>query len=615
MTTPEDDTASDTQPETDGSGDSQQASGEDESNAEGTQQPETMADHSHEEIQSDSKEVATDAHSSGGSNKSPATDQEPGDGGPESPDTDNDPARDRRRFLQAIGLVGVGAGAAYYFGFRDGDDDGFDPVSPDDPGPEIDHEHIPDEWSDFTLPATQAATEYDVSYTEETKLIEGEEIEAVVDADLDEHTYVFEEAELEQELESGDVLIISGVSLRRITETQLSNGQVIVETELAALSDAIESGTVAWESEFGYDEAFDPDRAEESFGPLDSRSPGPIAGSSDEGRLAGFGLSSTNVDQLSYTPSGRDKRVATAGNLLSTPPSPASEGGSESPAIEETLGQHDDDEDSDDIRLEDPQLSWTASDGDNVAQMTFELETMEDGASVMVHTQFPADAEAKGAFGMRLNLGSLKCDCKAEFSDEELDELKLEENLDAEIEVSSAHAATGSIDMDVGIPWPVFTWVIFVGPIPITFQMLINVSASIDVPNEASATFDGRISFDGTTTIDYEDDVEAHANIAGLQLAMTEESHAAAQLGNSVNAQFALGFPRLQVGVAGDTFVPYLVPISTFGSMLHWTDDGHEQEHFTGLVVEAGYNFNVFGVDLLGDSETLFHEYDHYTRD
>lgn len=98
----------------------------------------------------------------------------------------------------------------------------------------------------------------------ETEFIDDQTAEsAMTDADNENQTYIFNQTALADagiELEVGEVLLISKVALGRITSVTESNGEVIVKTKFAALTEAFENADIEWDRSF----EFTPDILESS---------------------------------------------------------------------------------------------------------------------------------------------------------------------------------------------------------------------------------------------------------------------------------------------------------------------------------------------------------------
>jgi len=98
---------------------------------------------------------------------------------------------------------------------------------------------------------------FDVEWSANTQLIEGDAVAALLSSDPATGEFQFSTAQLTQlgiTLEPGDVLLIEGLAVVHIESVQEIGGTTIVGTSPATLADAIKNGTVAWDVGVGYDQ-------------------------------------------------------------------------------------------------------------------------------------------------------------------------------------------------------------------------------------------------------------------------------------------------------------------------------------------------------------------------
>jgi hypothetical protein len=98
---------------------------------------------------------------------------------------------------------------------------------------------------------------FDVEWSANTQLIEGDAMAALLSSDPATGEFQFSTAQLTQfgiTLEPGDVLLIEGLAVVHIESVQDIDGTTIVGTSPATLADAIKNGTVAWNAGIGYEQ-------------------------------------------------------------------------------------------------------------------------------------------------------------------------------------------------------------------------------------------------------------------------------------------------------------------------------------------------------------------------
>ncbi len=98
--------------------------------------------------------------------------------------------------------------------------------------------------------AEDIQTTFDVEWDPNTTFVDEDQLNLVKDADTENHVYTFDAAGVQQsglDLSVGRVLVIHGVALRTISSVQQVGPNLVLETEYAALTDAITDGTIEWD--------------------------------------------------------------------------------------------------------------------------------------------------------------------------------------------------------------------------------------------------------------------------------------------------------------------------------------------------------------------------------
>lgn len=89
---------------------------------------------------------------------------------------------------------------------------------------------------------------FDVDWTPGTVYFDEDALSDLQQVDTADYRYYFDESNAEaSELLTGDVLVIHGLALRKVTSVNTVNSQIVVETEYATLNEAISDGTVSWD--------------------------------------------------------------------------------------------------------------------------------------------------------------------------------------------------------------------------------------------------------------------------------------------------------------------------------------------------------------------------------
>lgn len=98
---------------------------------------------------------------------------------------------------------------------------------------------------------------FDVEWSSNTQLIEGDAMAALLNSDLATGEFQFSTDQLAQRgitLEIGNILLVEGIAVVLIDSIVENGGATVVSTSEATLADAIENGTIAWDAGIGYEQ-------------------------------------------------------------------------------------------------------------------------------------------------------------------------------------------------------------------------------------------------------------------------------------------------------------------------------------------------------------------------
>ncbi|MFT6879498.1 MAG: hypothetical protein ACJARG_000423 [Arcticibacterium sp.] len=98
---------------------------------------------------------------------------------------------------------------------------------------------------DGVKPALSDGLGYDVEYTDETLLIE--DASSILALDTITQTYTFDATKFQKEPKQGEVILVAGKIMRKVSSVQKNGNNYIIQTEDAALTDAIKNATIAWD--------------------------------------------------------------------------------------------------------------------------------------------------------------------------------------------------------------------------------------------------------------------------------------------------------------------------------------------------------------------------------
>lgn len=88
---------------------------------------------------------------------------------------------------------------------------------------------------------------YEVEYNEQTIILNDDNNDLIINLDSATNTYTFDGSRFNEDPEIGGVILVEGKLLRKVKSVSKSGGNLVIETEDAALTDAIQNGEIAWE--------------------------------------------------------------------------------------------------------------------------------------------------------------------------------------------------------------------------------------------------------------------------------------------------------------------------------------------------------------------------------
>jgi len=521
-------------------------------------------------------------------------------------------ADERRRFLLALAAAGAGGLAGCLGGGGDGDggsggsggsgdsggsagDGGSgagggstgDGGSGDAGGPPGTGEPlVTDDAEPYLLPSGTVDSTFDAELTEETVLVEGDALAAVEEVDVENHRYAFDADRLDAAglaIEEGSVLLLSGVALRRVTDVSRSGGRVAVETEFAALNEAIRDGTVAWDADLGFDAGFASDR----FGPGGGGAGSSIAGGvgTGDGGGAGTGAGTGTAD---------DARASLADAVVLADVAAVDELG-------EVLAR------PDSVSATREVLEFTFTQGNT--EYRFGLTPSGDEVKLKVEMKAPAGGAAKLRFTGVGTAKAVKAGGRVDVDGGDVSSMDVDaKRLAGEIKLDVAVAGAG-VAGPTEIPFPggfVFKHVFFAGPVPLTVTTSIELKATIDVKAKASATATSTFRFGGDTGFSYDGtEVVPKATLGTISID-PDTADAAGSFGQPVHAGFGVGFPKVSISVFDQLLIPYIRVGMAVNTSLSWGPVC--KSAYLQLTVKAGYDLKILGVELANAEETLAEE-------
>lgn len=88
---------------------------------------------------------------------------------------------------------------------------------------------------------------YQAEYKDNTIILNDDDDNLIIKLDTANNTYTFDGGKFSEDPKVGDVILVEGKIMRKVKSASRSGGELVVETEDAALTDVIENGEIAWD--------------------------------------------------------------------------------------------------------------------------------------------------------------------------------------------------------------------------------------------------------------------------------------------------------------------------------------------------------------------------------
>jgi hypothetical protein len=317
---------------------------------------------------------------------------------------------------------------------------------------------------------------FDVAWTPETTVVSEAQLTLLKNTDAENHRYTFDAAGVAGsglDLSPGRVLVLHGAAVRRISAVQEVGGELIVDTEYAPLTDAVQNGTLGWD----YTLDFSPEK-----------------------------LQSVSVAGYTFRPTAEDT------------------------------------------------IAFNFKDG----AFTYDLQVKLNGdrSDYTFSVTKGTGAGTSARFVAEGRLEAFKSQDTIEIENRTLKRFGHEQKgIRGETTLSLVVAGSGQDFVDLKLPFAVLKYPFLVGPIPVVLNVKIQFVVNAYVPFDGSSQVKTRFSYDSDMGFDYNGaEVKTTGQIGPYNL--TKE---VAQTGASsaIGVNFGVGYPRVELGIAGETVVPW----------------------------------------------------------
>lgn len=177
-------------------------------------------------------------------------------------------------------------------------------------------------------------------------------------------------------------------------------------------------------------------------------------------------------------------------------------------------------------------------------------------------------------------------------------------NLKGDLTLSLTAAGSGNDALKAELPMPFLTIPFLVGPIPFTATIRMQLVANAVVPLEGSSQVSARFKYDSEAGFTYNGtSVEANAKAGTFSI---DKNIAQTGAAGAIGINWGIGFPRLELGMFGESLVPYVQTACLIGGDFTFTPPC--QQARAQFIGSCGYNLKILGVSVLSGSKTLWQQ-------
>jgi len=373
---------------------------------------------------------------------------------------------------------------------------------------------------------------YSITYAPSTVRIPDAIVsQALVSVDSAAHVYRFSADALSAAnvpLQSGRILLVPGVALRRITAVNTTGGVSTVTTSYVPLNEAFREAEITWDAPLRY-------------------TPAVLAGA----------------------------RMRDGDEWLA-------------PSVVQPNGS----------------VQWQYTAGAN--EITASLSTAGSNATIEVTVLKKTGGAADARFTARTVIGEMRSLARIDIENNKTERFDYDaKGLGGTVTLDMSAAGAGLGELAFNWPEAMIRFPLQVGPLPVIVAIKVQVVTKLVVNGNASATARTSFTYGGDAGFRYNGTTMTTTASAGLGTPVLGASSgdAAAFIGNAVDAQFGFAAPKIEVGIFGETIVPFIRPEFFVGSRLQWGPVC--KSAYVKYLVQGGIDLRFFGSTIASRTDTM----------
>lgn len=229
-----------------------------------------------------------------------------------------------------------------------------------------------------------------------------------------------------------------------------------------------------------------------------------------------------------------------------------------------------------------------------------ELEALDSGARVKIQAIKDLAAGATAAFTGEGTIAAVRTNANIRIRDHATESFDYEnQGLGGDLKLSLAAAGAGNVGLHFKTPQAVVRFPLAIGPIPMIVSIKAGMVTGLDVTgNQASVTAESNFSYGGDAGIQYDGTTLTTSASSDLAHAIASGGNAdlASAFGQNVSAQWGVVVPIIEVGLFGESIVPYVQPELYLRASLSWGPVC--QRIKVDYNVDGGVDLRLLGIQL-----------------
>lgn len=249
-------------------------------------------------------------------------------------------------------------------------------------------------------------------------------------------------------------------------------------------------------------------------------------------------------------------------------------------------------------------VQWQYTAGAN--EITASLSAAGSNATIELTVLKKTGGAANARFTARTVIGEMRSLARIDIENNRTERFDYDaKGLGGTVDLDITAAGAGLDELAFDWPEAMIRFPVQVGPLPVIVALKVQVVTKLVVNGNASATARTSFSYGGDAGFRYNGTTMTTTASAGLGTPVLGAStgDAAAFIGNEVDAQFGFAAPKIEVGIFGETIVPFIRPEFFVGSRLQWGPVC--KSAYVKYLVQGGIDLRFFGSTLASRTDTM----------